>query len=231
MFAAVYTVGIPAYLARQIRRAVRVLDRNNPRHVRHFEEAERLRRGWRAARDALLRAGRRDDAEALRRGWRAAARRLEARGEGLVADAVADFDDARSALHCSYRRGRCSFRLVATLERLLLLLASALLSGAALRGWAGSAEEVEAWELPRLAAAAVVAAFFVVSVALQPFTSSLVSPHARPRSPPHTLRRHVRRAPVAARRMRAGQSARSPRARPQHSPRATSHSAAAARRR
>jgi hypothetical protein len=50
---------------------------------------------------------------------RRAARRLEARGEGLFADAVADFDDARSALHCSYRRGRCSFRLVATLERLL----------------------------------------------------------------------------------------------------------------
>ena len=173
-------VSIPLYLARQICLAVQILDRNNPRHVRQFEEAEHFRRNWRGVRDALLRQGRRTEAEALERGWRRTHARLKARADKLFADAVVDFDDARSALHCSYRRGRRYFRLVATLERVLLLLASVSLSGAALRGLSWHGPDVDAWELPRLAAAVVVVSFFLLSVALRPFASQVVSTPAAP---------------------------------------------------
>ena len=182
-FAIVYMVAIPAYLGWQIRLAVEVLDRNNPRHVRQFEAAERFRRTWRATHDGLVRAGHVAEAMELRRNWRAKHARMVARADRDFADAVADFDDARSALHCCYRRARKYFRLVATLERVLLLAASALLAGAALRGLARSAAEsgldADGWQLQRLTAAAIVAAFFFVSVALQPFASRLVRP-ARP---------------------------------------------------
>ncbi len=176
------------YLAQQIRFAVRVLDRNNPRHVRRFEEAERFRRTWRAAHRDLLQEGRRAEAEALRRGWRGTHARMLARADRLFADAVTDFDDARSGLHCSYRRGCRYFRLAATLERVLLLAASALLSGAVLRGAAGADGyrrlDLGAWELPRLATAVVVAVFFLATLAARPFASRLV----RARAPaPHAL--------------------------------------------
>jgi hypothetical protein len=202
-------VGVPAYLAQQIGVAVRVLDRNNPRHVRQFEAAERFRRDWRATRRALLREGRRGEAEALRRGWRGAHARMVARADRLFADAVADFDDARSGLHCSYRRGCRYFRLAATLERVLLLAAPALLSGAALRGAAGADGyrrlDLGAWELPRLATAAVVAAFFAATLAARPFASRLVS---RPPAPRRARTRRARIRPRAHTRAHTRSSAR-----------------------
>ena len=177
VFAALYIVAIPAYLAHHVREAVSVLDRNNPRHVRLFAEVHTIerQRTWRSRLLAWLPAcmlplvaaeeGR--EQELMRK-------RLLVRANALYAEAVCDFDDARSALYCSYKWTNKYFKLVAIGERVLLLLLDFFLSDTALKLWVGHAAfealGLHHLHLDKLLTAVVTALVLAGSLLRQPFS-------------------------------------------------------------
>ena len=141
------------YVHTYIHTYIQVLDRNNPRHVRLFQELESLRR-QRSVRQRILAAlplwllpllgVREQDRE------HAAQRdRLLRRANALYAEAVCDFDDARTALYCSYKWHSKYFKMVGIAERVLLLLMVFFLSGSSLKAFMGF-EDFEATGLQRL---------------------------------------------------------------------------------
>jgi hypothetical protein len=177
VFAIVYMVGIPMYLVHHVREAVSVLDRNNPRHVRLFQEVRTAvrQRSWRSfwltcvPRFLLpLVASDKYQEEEVKR------KRLLLRANALYAEAVCDFDDARSALYCSYKWNYKYFKMVAISERVLILLLAFFLSGPSIKLWIGHDAfgdlNLQQLELQKLLTALTTAIFFTLSLSWQPFS-------------------------------------------------------------
>jgi len=181
VFALLYMVGIPLYLMHHVREAVSVLDRNNPRHVRLFQEVHTLRhqRSWHArvlpsllssvpAFFMPLRAADEQKEKSMKR------KRLLARANALYAEAVCDFDDARTALYCSYKWNHKYFKMVGISERVLILLLAFFLSDSSIKLWMGhdtfEALDLKHLQLHKMLTAATTAVFLAVSVLGQPFS-------------------------------------------------------------
>jgi len=177
VFATVYMMGIPIYLVYHVREAVSVLDRNNPRHVRLFQEvlAAERQRSWRdfwltSVPQCLLPlvASDKDKEEEVKR------KRLLVRANALYAEAVCDFDDARSALYCSYKWNNKYFKIVAIGERVLILLLAFFLSDSSIKLWIGHENfdelNLQQLQLQKLLTALTTAIFLAVSLFWQPFS-------------------------------------------------------------
>jgi hypothetical protein len=177
IFAVLYMTCIPIYLAHHVREAVSVLDRNNPRHVRLFQEVQTLdrQRTWRARLLAamptcLL------PVLASEEHWviEVKRKRLLRRAHSLYAEAVCDFDDARSALYCSYKWNNKYFKMVGIFERVLILLVVFLLSDPSLKLWLGQdmfeSMGLQQLHMHKLLTAVITAVFLTISLVGQPFS-------------------------------------------------------------
>jgi hypothetical protein len=176
VFVILYMVGIPMYMAYHVREAVCVLERNNPRHLRLFEDAFTLerQRAWHVRLLAslpipcLLRfvLSKEETEKEVKRS------RLLLRANALYAEAVYDFDDARSGLYCSYKWNSKYFKLVGITERVVLVLLAFFLSDASLKLFLGheafEALQLSRLHLPQFLAAVTTAVFLGLSLVRQP---------------------------------------------------------------